>query len=155
MSELFTRSTTQNLADTVNKSPHKLSLWFRWPSTFLLYRIDIPRMEEIGTINPETTHCEFYVLVLHLCTTNHLYGFDLLVTRELARLFNVETVAIPKFIKIGLAILLIQPYKFLLLSQKIFMRLSFSSLTFIFIATFLMGLHELGLSNSKIWMLSQ
>ena len=53
MRELFTCSTAQNLTGTVNKLPQKLSLRFRWPSTFLLYRIDAPTIEEIGTTNPE------------------------------------------------------------------------------------------------------
>ena len=43
----------QNLTGTVNKLPRKLSLRFRWPSMFLLYRIDTPMIEEIGTTNPE------------------------------------------------------------------------------------------------------
>ena len=40
-------------AGAVNKPPQKLPLWFHYPGTFLLFRIDIPSMEEIGTINPE------------------------------------------------------------------------------------------------------
>ena len=50
---VFTRSTAQNLAGTVNKPPRKLSLRFCWPGTFLLYRIDTPTIEEIGATNPE------------------------------------------------------------------------------------------------------
>ena len=48
LSELFTRSTALKLANTLAKPPLKLSLSYYRPTTFLLYRINKPRMEEIG-----------------------------------------------------------------------------------------------------------
>ena len=66
-------------------------------TTFLLrtYKINISTVEEIGAINPENQPAivNFMAFVLHLRTTNHLYGFDLLITRELVPSFNVETVS--------------------------------------------------------------
>ena len=57
MSVLFTGSTTQQLANTVNKPPQSFCLGFIRPTyvciMFLLYRIYVPMMEEIGTAIPE------------------------------------------------------------------------------------------------------
>ena len=51
--ELFTRSTTLKLANALAKPPLKLSLSYYRPTTFLLYRINKPRMEEIGATIPK------------------------------------------------------------------------------------------------------
>ena len=48
-SELFTCSTTLKLAIALAKPPLKLLLSYCQLTTFLLYRINTPRMEEIGT----------------------------------------------------------------------------------------------------------
>ena len=52
-SELFTCSTALKLANTLAKLPLKLSLSYYRPTTFLLYRINKPRMEEIGATIPK------------------------------------------------------------------------------------------------------
>ena len=52
-SELFTGSTTLKLANALNKLPLKLLLSYQGLSTFKLYRISNPTMEEIGTTNPD------------------------------------------------------------------------------------------------------
>ena len=49
LSELFTRNTALKLANALAKLLLKLSLSYYRPTTFLLYRINKPRMEEIGT----------------------------------------------------------------------------------------------------------
>ena len=88
--ELFTHSTTQNLAGLVRK----LLLRFQWPSMFLLYKINMPMMEEIGATNPVNQPLQIlwsHFVPIH--TTNHPSGSALLVTRELVPLFNVETVS--------------------------------------------------------------
>ena len=51
--ELFTRSTTLKLANALAKPPLKLSLSYYRPTTFLLYRINKPRMDEIGATIPK------------------------------------------------------------------------------------------------------
>ena len=54
LSELFTRSTVLKLADVLAKLPLKLSLSYYYrPTTFLLYRINKPRMEEISATIPK------------------------------------------------------------------------------------------------------
>ena len=52
-SELFTGSTTLKLVNVLNKPPRKLSLSYQGLSTFSLYRISNPTMEEIGATNPK------------------------------------------------------------------------------------------------------
>ena len=68
LSELFTRSTALKLANALAKPPLKLSLSYYRPTMFLLYRINKPRMEEIGATIPNTSHCEFYGA---RCATTH------------------------------------------------------------------------------------
>ena len=51
MSVLFTGSTALKLVNALNKPPLKLSLSYQGLSTFQLYRISNPTMEEIGTTN--------------------------------------------------------------------------------------------------------
>ena len=51
--ELFTCSTALKLANALTKPPLKLSLSYYRPTTFLLYRINKPRMEEIGATIPK------------------------------------------------------------------------------------------------------
>ena len=51
--ELFTRSTALKLANALAKPPLKLSLSYYRPTTFLLYRINKPRMEDIGATIPK------------------------------------------------------------------------------------------------------
>ena len=83
-SYLLTRSTTQNLAGTVNKLPRRLLLRFHWPSTFLLYRINIPTMEDMGITNPENQPLlNFMMLVVRLCMMDHPFGFNSLLTQGL------------------------------------------------------------------------
>ena len=53
LSELFTRSTALKLVNALAKPPLKLSLSYYQSTTFLLYRINKPRMEEIGTTIPK------------------------------------------------------------------------------------------------------
>ena len=53
MSGLFTGSTALKLVNALNKLPLKLSLSYQGLSTFKLYRISNPTMEEIGTTNPK------------------------------------------------------------------------------------------------------
>ena len=53
LSELFTHSTTLKLTNALVKLPLKLSLSHYRPTTFLLYRINKPRMEEIGATIPK------------------------------------------------------------------------------------------------------
>ena len=53
LSELFTHSTALKLANTLAKPPLKLSLSYYLPTTFLLYRINKPRMEEIDATIPK------------------------------------------------------------------------------------------------------
>ena len=53
LSELFTRSTALKLANALAKPPLQLSLSYYRPTTFLLYRINKPRMEEIGATIPK------------------------------------------------------------------------------------------------------
>ena len=53
LSELFTRSTALKLANALAKPPLKLSLSYYRPTTFLLYRINKPRMEKIGATIPK------------------------------------------------------------------------------------------------------
>ena len=48
VSYLHVRSTALKLANALAKPPLKLSLSYYRPTTFLLYRINKPRMEEIG-----------------------------------------------------------------------------------------------------------
>ena len=52
-SELFTRSTALKLANVLAKPPLELSLSYYRPTTFLLYRINKPRMEDIGATIPK------------------------------------------------------------------------------------------------------
>ena len=51
--ELFTHSTALKLANALAKPPLKLSLSYYRPTMFLLYRINKPRMEEIGATIPK------------------------------------------------------------------------------------------------------
>ena len=53
LSELFTRSTALKLANALTKPPLKLLLSYYQPTTFLLYRINKPRMEEVGATIPK------------------------------------------------------------------------------------------------------
>ena len=53
LSELFTRSTTLKLTNALAKPPLKLSHRYYRPTMFLLYRINKPRMEEIGATIPK------------------------------------------------------------------------------------------------------
>ena len=53
MSVLFTGNTGVKFVNALNKPPLKLSLSYQLLSTFQLYRISNPTMEEIGAINPE------------------------------------------------------------------------------------------------------
>ena len=53
MSVLFTGSTAVKFVNALNKPPLKLSLSYQRLSTFQLYRISNPTMEEIGATNPE------------------------------------------------------------------------------------------------------
>ena len=53
MSVLFTGSTAVKFVNALNKPPLKLSLNYQRLSTFQLYRISNPTMEEIGATNPE------------------------------------------------------------------------------------------------------
>ena len=53
MSVLFTGNTAVKLVNALNKPPLKLSLSYQGLSTFKLYRISNPTMEEIGATNPE------------------------------------------------------------------------------------------------------
>ena len=48
LSELFTRNTTKKLADALAKPPRQLAPSFHSPNTFLLHRINKPKMVEIG-----------------------------------------------------------------------------------------------------------
>ena len=66
--DLFTRSTTLKLANVLAKPPLKLSLSYYRPTTFLLYRINKPRMEEIAPPFLSTSHCEIYAA---RCATTH------------------------------------------------------------------------------------
>ena len=50
---LFTGSTAVKFVNALNKPPLKLSLSYQRLSTFQLYRISNPTMEEIGATNPE------------------------------------------------------------------------------------------------------
>ena len=53
LSELFTCSTALKLTNALAKPLLKLSLSYYRPKTFLLYRINKPRMEEIGATIPK------------------------------------------------------------------------------------------------------
>ena len=53
LSELFTCSIALKFANALAKPPLKLSLSYYRPTTFLLYRINKPRMEEIGATIPK------------------------------------------------------------------------------------------------------
>ena len=53
MSVLFTGSTAVKFVNALNKPPLRLSLSYQRLSTFYLYRISNPTMEEIGATNPE------------------------------------------------------------------------------------------------------
>ena len=53
LSELFTCSTALKLANALAKLPLKLSLSYYCPTTYLLYIINKPRMEEIGATIPK------------------------------------------------------------------------------------------------------
>ena len=53
LSELFACSTAFKLANTLAKPPRKLSLSYHRPTTFLLYRINKSRMEEVGATIPK------------------------------------------------------------------------------------------------------
>ena len=68
--ELFTCSTALKLTNALSKPSLKLSLSYYQPTTFLLCKINKPRMEEIGATIPflSASHCEFYGA--H-CATTH------------------------------------------------------------------------------------
>ena len=143
LSELFTHSTALTLVNALAKPPLKLSLSYYRPTTFLLYRINKPRMEEIGTIIPK--YQPLRVLCRLLCDYARRTILSRLIrpfTRELVPSLLEESISRTELIEIGLAILLIQPYKCLPVTTKFFMQNSFFLLSFSS-HTFFVGLWEL------------
>ena len=59
-SEPFIHSAALKLANALAKPPLKLSLSYYRPTTFLLYRINKLRMEEIGATIPKYQPLGFY-----------------------------------------------------------------------------------------------
>ena len=73
LSELFIRSTALKLAIALAKLPLKLLLSYYRLTMFLLYRINKPRMEEIGATIAKylAVIASFMAPVVRLHTTNH------------------------------------------------------------------------------------
>ena len=69
--EIFTTcNTALKFVNTLTKPPLKLSLSYYRPTTFLLHRINKPRMEEMGATIPKISHCEFCGA---RCVTTHVH----------------------------------------------------------------------------------
>ena len=109
LSGLFTHSTALKLANALSKPPLKLSLSYYRPTTFLLYRINKPRMEKIGATIPK--YQSLRVLWRPLCdyARQTILSHPIcLFNRQLVPSLFKESISCMKLINIDSAILLIQ-----------------------------------------------
>ena len=123
LSELFTRSTTLKFAIALAKPPLKLSLSYCRLTTFLPYRINKPRMEEIDVTIAKYQPLRVLWHPLYDYTPRTILSCPIHpFTRELVPSLFEDRINNLKFITIGSAILLIRPYKVLPVTTKIFTR---------------------------------
>ena len=98
LSELFTRSTALKFANALAKPPLKLSLSHYRSRTFLLYRINKLRMEEIGTPIPKYQPLQVLWHSPYAKPNNSLFSAWFACYSRIST-FSVCRISFPKFVE--------------------------------------------------------